>query len=111
MTVTVKNIIPAKYAEDTQTSQYTAQSCRTIIDKFTATNVTASNATLSVNIVPSGGTAGTGNLIISVRTIAPGETYTCPEIVGHVVEPNCEISTDSDSSSAIVIAASGREVT
>lgn len=111
MTVTVKNIIPAKYAEDTQTSQYTAQSCRTIIDKFTATNVTASNATLSVNIVPSGGAAGTDNLIVSVRAIAPGETYLFPEMVGQIIDTNAMIYTLAGTASALTIAASGREVT
>ena len=40
MTVTVKVLIPAKTAEATQTTQYTASNVTTIIDKFTATNYT-----------------------------------------------------------------------
>ena len=39
MTVTVKVLIPAKTAENSQTTQYTAVNCKTIIDKFTATNL------------------------------------------------------------------------
>ena len=35
MTVTVKVLIPPKQAEGTQTTQYTATNCKTIIDKFT----------------------------------------------------------------------------
>jgi hypothetical protein len=41
VTVTVKVLIPAKIAENTQTTQYTAAGVTTIIDKFTATNYSA----------------------------------------------------------------------
>jgi hypothetical protein len=54
MTVTVKTLIPAKTAEATQVTQYTATNVTTIIDKFTATNYSATAATLSVNLVTAG---------------------------------------------------------
>jgi hypothetical protein len=111
MTVTAKPIIAAKYAENAQTTQYTAINCRTTIDKFTATNVSAANVNFSVNIVTSGGSAGTTNLVMKTRAIAPGECYTCPELVGHSLEPSGFISTLSSAASAIVIRASGREIT
>ena len=47
MTVTVKVLIPAKTAESSQTTQYTATNVITIIDKFTATNFSATAATLT----------------------------------------------------------------
>ena len=50
------------------------------------------------------------NLIIP-KTIPAGETYTFPEVVGHVLEPGGFISVLSGSASAVVIRASGREVT
>lgn len=111
MTVVAKPIIAAKYAENAQTTQYTATNCRTIIDKFTATNVSAANATLSINIVPTAGTAGNTNLVMKTRAIAPGETYTCPEVVGHSLEPSGFISTIASAASAIVIRSSAREIT
>lgn len=111
MAVTAKPIIPAKYAENAQTTQYTATNCRTVIDKFTATNVSASNATFSINIVPASGAAGATNLIMKTRSIAPNECYTCPEVVGHSIEPNGFISTLASAASAIVIRSSGREIT
>jgi hypothetical protein len=70
MTVTVKVLIPAKTAEATQTTQYTATNVTTIIDKFTATNYSATAATLSVNLVTSGDTAGNQNLITKTKTLA-----------------------------------------
>jgi hypothetical protein len=41
MAVTISNIIPAKTAENAQTTQYTSNGVQTIIDKFTATNYSA----------------------------------------------------------------------
>ena len=49
MTVLVKNLVPAKTVEATQTTQYTATNVTTIIDKFTATNYSGTAATISVN--------------------------------------------------------------
>ena len=111
MAVTVKNLIPAKQAENSQTTQYTATNCKAIIDKFTVTNTNTANVTFSVNLVASGGTAGTANLITKTRSIVPGETYLCPELVGQVLESGGFISTLAGTASALTITASGREVT
>lgn len=111
MTVTVKVLIPAKQAENSQTTQYTATNVRAVIDKFTATNTTTNNVTLSVNLVASGGSAGTSNLIIDARTIAPDETYTFPELVGQVLDVGGFISTIASAATSLTIRASGREIT
>jgi hypothetical protein len=111
MTVTVRVLIPAKTAELSQTTQYTAQGVTTIIDKFTATNYSAAAATISINLVTAGGSAGNENLIIKTKTLQVNETYTFPEIVGQVLAPSGFISTIAGTASAINIRASGREVT
>ncbi len=110
MTVTVKVLIPAKTAESSQTTQYTATNVTTIIDKFTATNYSATAATLSVNLVTSGDTAGNQNLITKTKTLAASEVYTFPEIVGQVLIVGGFISTIAGTATAINIRASGREV-
>ena len=111
MTVTAKVLIPAKTAENSQTTQYTANGVTTIIDKFTATNYSASAATISVNLVTAAGSAGNDNLIVKTKSLQAGETYTFPEIVGQVLSPGAFISTIAGTASAINIRASGREVT
>jgi hypothetical protein len=111
MAISVIPLIPAKLAESSQTTQYTAVNCTTVIDKFTGTNTSGANVTISVNIVANGGTAGGSNLIVDTRTIAPNETYTFPELVGHTLPPGGFISTIASSATAIVIRASGREIT
>lgn len=110
MTVTVKVLIPAKIAESTQTTQYTASGVTTIIDKFTATNYSASAATISVNLVTGATTAGDANLITKTKTLQPSEVYTFPELVGQVLMPSSFISTIAGTASAINIRSSGREV-
>lgn len=110
MTVTVKVLIPAKTIESSQTTQYSASNVTTIIDKFTATNFSASSATISVNLVTAGDTAGNRNLIIKTRTLTASEVYTFPEIVGQVLMASSFISTIAGTATAINIRASGREV-
>lgn len=110
MTVTVKVLIPAKIAESSQTTQYTAAGVTTIIDKFTATNYSASAATISVNLVTGATTAGDANLITKTKTLQPSEVYTFPELVGQVLMPSSFISTIAGTASAINIRSSGREV-
>lgn len=111
MSVLVKALIPAKQAENLQTTQYTAVNCKTIIDKATVTNTSANNVTLSVNLVTSGGSPGASNLIMDARAIAPDEAYTCPELVGQVLEPGSFISTLASAAGALTIRFSGREIT
>ena len=110
MAVTPKVLIPAKQAENAQTAQYTATAVKAIIDKFTVTNTSAGNVTLSVNLVTVSGTAGDSNLVLDARTIVPNETYTCPELVGHVLEAGGFISTLASAATSLTIRCSGREV-
>ena len=111
MAVTVKVLIPAKTAENTQTTQYTATNVTTILDKFTATNYGATAATISVNLVTVAGSAANGNLITKTKTLQPAEVYTFPELVGQVLGPGDFISTIAGTATSINIRASGREVT
>jgi len=110
MTVIVKVLIPAKQAENAQTTQYTATNVKAIIDKFTVTNTSANNVTFSCNLVISGGTAGASNLIIDARTLVPDECYTCPELVGQALDVGGFISTLAGAASSLTIRASGREI-
>ena len=110
MAVSINNIIPAKTAEAAQTTQYTSTGVQTIIDKFTATNYSAAAATISVNLVSPAGSTGNDNLIVKTKTLQPTETYTFPELVGHVLPVGGFISTIAGTATAINIRASGRLV-
>ena len=110
MTVTATVLIPAKTAESSQTTQYTANGVTAIIDKFTGTNFTATAATLSVNVITAAGSATNSNLIVKDKTLQAGETYTFPELVGQILGSGAFISTIAGTATAINIRASGREV-
>ena len=103
-------LIAPKTAESAQTTQYTSTNVTTIIDKLTATNYSAAAATISVNLVTSGGSAGNDNLIVKAKTLQPSETYTFPEIVGQTLLTGDFISTIAGTASAINIRASGRTI-
>lgn len=110
MAVTLKVLVPPKQLENSQTTQYTATNVKAIIDKATVTNTSANNVTLSVNVVTSGGSAGSSNLIMDNRTIVPDETYLCPELVGQVLEAGSFISTIAGAATSLTMRVSGREV-
>lgn len=108
MTVTAKCLLETKYAENAQTTQYTAPGgTRTIIDKFTAYSL--AGGTLTANIVASAGTAGASNVQV-VKTLAANEAYTFPEMVGQILNTGDFISTLAALASTVVIRISGREV-
>jgi len=111
MTVTAKNLVPAKTAEATQTTQYTVpNTVTTIIDKFTATNYSGSAATISVNLVTEGETAANKNIITKTKSLAASEVYTFPELVGQILPSGGFISTIAGTASAVNIRVSGREI-
>jgi hypothetical protein len=109
MTVTVRVLAFTQMAS-TQSTQYTAANVRTIIDKATVTNTDTSARTFSVNLVPVSGSPGNANLVIDDKSVVPGETYLCPELVGQVLEPGSFISTIASAASALTLRISGREV-
>jgi hypothetical protein len=113
MTVTARNLVPAKLVEDTQTTQYIVptNATATIIDKFTATNISGSPATISVNLVTGSDTAGNQNLITKTKSLAAAEVYTFPELVGQIMPTASFISTIASAASAINMRVSGREIT
>jgi hypothetical protein len=110
MAVTARVLVPPKQLENAQTAQYTATNVRAIIDKATVTNTSASNVTLSVNLVTVSGSASASNLIIDARTIVPDETYLCPELVGQVLEAGGFISTIAGAATSLTMRVSGREI-
>lgn len=65
---------------------------RTIVDKFSGCNTSGATITVTVKVIPSGGAAATGNVFVSAKTLAAGESYQFPEIVGQKLEPGDFIS-------------------
>ncbi len=111
MTVTSITLVPSKQAENAQTTQYTSTNCTTIIDKATITNTTSGIVPFSANVVASAGEAGAANLVVNLRSIAPKETYSLPELVGQVLQPGDFLSTIAGAPASLTLRVSGRQIT
>lgn len=109
MTVTARVLLESKSAEATQTKQIDSTGMRTIIDKFTAYNSDPAAQALTVYLVPAAGSSGAGNISV-VKTLQPGETYTFPEVVGHILESGASLNTLAAKAGVINLRASGRVV-
>lgn len=113
MTTTALVLIPHQNVDNAQTTKYTspASGKGTWIDKFTATNYSAGPITVSVNLVPVAGAAGNTNLIVKTKSLAAGETYTFPELVGKFLNPGDFISWIASAAASANGGANGREIT
>lgn len=112
MTVTVKVLVPPLQLDVAATTQYTTPvATRTIIDKATVTNTDSVNRSFSVNIVNNGGSPSNANLVVDDRAVVPGETYLCPELIGHALLQGDFISTTASAGAALTLRITGREVT
>lgn len=93
------------------TTYYTATNVAARIDKCTVSNTGAAARTFSIYLVPSAGAAGVTNQIIVTRSINIGETYTCPEIVGHWLNAGQFLAAIASTASELTLRVSGIEVT
>lgn len=111
MAVTQEVLVPSKFLENTQSTQYTAADAIVVITKCTVVNTSANNVVLNLNIVPSGGSASDANILIKNKTIAPNETYRCPEMINKTLKGGYFISGLSSVASALNIAIDGSIIT
>lgn len=111
MTVTVKKLVSSQQLTNANATYYTATNCKAIIDKCTLVNTTAGAITVTLDVVDSAGTAGVTERLLSAKSIAAGEAYTCPEIVGHMLESGDTLQGLASASTSITIRVSGREIT
>ena len=77
----------------------------------TATNDSAVAKWISFHRVPSGGAVGDANIIINAKVIGDKESYTLPEIVGHILEPGDLISSITETAATLTVHLSGIAIT
>jgi len=111
MSVTSKPVVAGTQLVTTNSTLYTANNVTAIIDALTLCNTSASAATATIDLVSSGGSAGVTYRIISARSIGAGETYRCPEAIGHSLKTGDSIQGLSGTADAITVRATVREVT
>lgn len=81
------------------------------ISACTLTNTTAGAVTATLHLVPSGGTAGAANCILSARTIAAGESYNVGSAIGQTLPAGATLQALASAATAVTLVASGYETT
>lgn len=103
-----RSLVGSKYMESSQTTQYTVPaSMKTIIDGIRVSNNTGGAATFTINIVPSGGTAGASNVLQPTTSLAAGATTLV--LAGTWMNAGDFISTIASAATTLVFQVSGRD--
>lgn len=101
-------LIYSAYAANSQTTVYTAPiSTQTRIDAISVTNNDTVVRTISINIVPSGGSASAANRTTNAQAIFPGQTWVSPNEAGQVLNAGDFISMIASAATALTVTASG----
>jgi hypothetical protein len=109
--ITPKCFVDGVNLTDSAATYYTAGTAtKAIIKRATFCNDHNIVVTVTINIVPSGGTAAYGNRITKTRSLAAGETWSCPDIENHVLEAGDFISMVASVTAKIGVRISGYEV-
>ena len=74
---------------------------------MTATNDAAVAAWMTVHAMPAGGAVGDTNLLINQKGLGDKESYSCPEVVGHVLEPGDVLSAIVETADNITMVVTG----
>jgi len=111
MSIQAKQLIAPQMLTSSAATYYTATRVTARIDAFTVTNTDTAAHSLTVHIVPSGGSAAASNRVIDAKSIHPKETYTCPEMIGKIIPSGSFIQALDDAGSVMSINAAGIEIT
>lgn len=111
MSLTPAQLVAPQLVTNAQTTVYTSTGLKTRIDKMSFTNTTGSAATITVNLVPSAGAAASSNTITSAKSVNAGETWNCPDVVGHVLKSGDFISILGGTNNALTVMAAGVQIT
>jgi hypothetical protein len=98
------NSIAAAQLGTSAATYYTAPTGTTAtINNLSLTNTTAGVVTVTVYRVPSGGTAGASNTLVSAYSLAPNQTYVPPAAIGLQLTAGMTLQALSNTASAVTI--------
>lgn len=106
MAVTPSQIIAPGFVPNVKGTAYTSTAANTRIDYMAFTNESAANVTLSVWLGPAGASQR-----IKAKTVLPGETYLCPEVIGALLAAGELIQYECSAASALYGSANGVQFT
>lgn len=107
MSVTPVNLFESQFAPATDTTLFTATQ-KTILDTLTVTNTDTGAQAISVNIVPSGGSVGSSNLLTAALSLTANTATSLPEAKYQILNVGDFISVKAANASKVVVRANGR---
>jgi hypothetical protein len=110
MAVQPQRLAASNLLDATNEIFYTSTNITTLIDDATICNTSASPVAVTIDIVDSGGAAGTVMRVISNKTLAANETYPCPELRGHYMNKGDSVQGFASIAAVATIRLSGRIV-
>lgn len=111
MAVVYKDLVPPTQLTTSTTTPYTAgTSTRALIIGATVTNTSGSAATVTIYLVPDGGSAGDSTTIVYQKSIPTGaDPYIVEGLIGKTIAPAGMIKVVAGSNSALTLHVSGAE--
>lgn len=112
--ITAKKLFdPAQLTAAAATYYTVPVGAKCILKKLTFTNPTSSAAprTVTVYLIPNGGTAADSNTLISAKALAIGETWDCVEAENQILNAGDFIQALASAATDVTIMGSGLEVT
>lgn len=101
-------IIASQFAPNPEAILYTsAVGVTTRIDSLVVTNTDTVTRTITIHLVPSGGSSGSGNITTDAQAVLPGQTWVSPNELGQSLNPGDFISVLASAANHLVIRASG----
>lgn len=109
--ITAKSLVNGVNLTDSAATYYTTPaSTKAVIKKATFVNDHNIVVTVTINLVPSAGSAGYANQITKTKSLAAGESWSCPDVENHVLEAGGFISMVASVASKIGVRISGYEI-
>ena len=111
MAITNKTLNEGAQLTTSAATYYTAPALTTtVIKKLTITNSTGSTVSVTLYLVPSGGSAGVTNIITSAKAILAGAVYEAYECENHVLMTGDTLQALAGSAASLTLKASGIEI-
>jgi len=101
----------AQMTASTATYYTVGANTNTVIDSAIASNGTGTNRTITVYLVPSGGTADATNIVIPSTVVPANSDITLNRLILQALSVGATLQAKSDAASAVNLRVSGREQT
>lgn len=111
MATTNKKLVEGSQLTTSAATYYTAPAnTTTVLKKLTITNTSSGAVTVTIYLVPSGGSAGAASEVTPAKSIAAGAVYEAYEAENHVLMTGDTLQALASAATSLTLQASGIEI-